>query len=128
MEALLEPTRINVTSILALLQSVPVKAIAHITGGGLSENIPRVLPAGTRARLDVCAWQLPEIFRWLEDSAGLDVHELRRTFNCGIGMILCVAEEHVAAAGDVLRLQGEEVWTVGSIEGSTAPAPHVIYV
>ena len=127
-EALLEPTRIYVTSILALLQSVPVKAIAHITGGGLSENIPRVLPAGTRARLDASAWQLPEIFRWIEDSSGLEIDELRHTFNCGIGMILCVAEEHVTAAGDVLQRQGEEVWTIGTIEGSTARAPHVIYV
>ena len=94
----------------------------------MSENIPRVLPAGTRARLDACAWQRPEIFRWIEDSAGLEDDELRRTFNCGIGMILCVAEEHVTAAGDVLRRQGEEFWTIGVIEESTAKAPHVIYV
>ena len=126
-EALLEPTRIYVPSVLALLQSVPVKAIAHITGGGLSENIPRVLPAGTRARLDASAWQWPEIFRWIENTSGLEDDEFRRTFNCGIGMTLCVAEEHVTAAGDVLRRQGEEFWTIGVIEKSTADAPHVIY-
>jgi len=127
LEALLEPTRIYVRSVLALLQSVPVKAIAHITGGGLSENIPRVLPAGTRARLDVRAWPQPEIFRWLEDNAALDDAELRRTFNCGIGMILCVAEEHVTAAGEILRRQGEECWTVGVVEESASRSPQVIY-
>jgi phosphoribosylformylglycinamidine cyclo-ligase len=127
LEALLEPTRIYVRSVLALLQSVPVKAIAHITGGGLSDNIPRVLPAGTQARLDVCAWPRPEIFRWIEDNAALDDGEFRRTFNCGIGMTLCVAEEHVTAAGDILRRQGEECWTIGVIEESASSSPQVIY-
>ncbi len=126
-EALLEPTRIYVPSVLALLQSVPVKAIAHITGGGLDENIPRVLPAGTRARLDACAWPQPEIFRWLEESAAIDDNEFRRTFNCGIGMILCVAEEHVPAAGDILRQKGEEFWTIGVIEEFASNSPQVIY-
>ncbi len=126
-EALLEPTRIYVASVLALLPSVPVKAIAHITGGGLDENVPRVLPAGTQARLDVSAWPRPEIFRWIEDSTGLDDAEFRRTFNCGIGMTLCLAEEHVTAAGDILRQQGEEFWTIGVIEESGASSPRVIY-
>ncbi|NIQ55273.1 MAG: phosphoribosylformylglycinamidine cyclo-ligase, partial [Gammaproteobacteria bacterium] len=76
-------------SILALLGSVPVKAIAHITGGGITENIPRVLPRGTAARLDAAAWPCPDVFRWLKDRAGLDDGELRRTFNCGIGMVVC---------------------------------------
>ncbi len=126
-EALLEPTRIYVTSVLALLQSVPIKAIAHITGGGLSENIPRVLPVGTRARIDARAWPRPAIFRWLQDSAALDDAEFRRTFNCGIGMTLCVAEEHVGAAGDILRRQGEQSWAIGVIEESGSNAPQVVY-
>jgi phosphoribosylformylglycinamidine cyclo-ligase len=127
LEFLLEPTRIYVRSILALLESVPVKAIAHITGGGLSENIPRVLPAGTAARLDSRAWQPQEIFRWLQDAAGLDDATFRGTFNCGIGMILCVAPEHVDDAADVLRAQGEQSWRIGVIEKSDSGSPHVIY-
>ena len=127
LECLLEPTRIYVQSILALLQSVPVKAIAHITGGGLSENIPRGLPAGTCARLDTTAWPAPAIFRWLQDNAALDDAEFRRTFNCGIGMTLCVGEQHADAATEVLRARGERSWPIGVIEGSDSSSPHVIY-
>ena len=127
LEALLEPTRIYVPSILAVLQSVPVKAIAHITGGGLSENIPRVLPAGTRARLDNSAWPRPEVLRWLQENGGVDDAEFRRTFNCGIGMILCVGEQDVGAASDILRQQGEKFWPIGVIEKSDSDSPHVIY-
>jgi phosphoribosylformylglycinamidine cyclo-ligase len=127
LESLLEPTRIYVASILALLQSVPVKAIAHITGGGLSENIPRVLPGATRARLDSCAWPQPEIFRWLQDNSNLADTEFRRTFNCGIGMTLCVAEEHVDGAVEILRKQGEQCWPIGVVEESDADSSRVIY-
>jgi len=104
-----------------------VKAIAHITGGGLSENIPRVLPAGTEARLDVSSWPCPEVFRWLRESANLDDHELRRAFNCGIGMIVCVAGEQTEAATNILREQGERCWPIGRIEKSDTGAPRVIY-
>ena len=127
LESLLEPTRIYVASILALLQSVPVKAIAHITGGGLSENIPRVLPGATRARLDSSAWPQPEIFRWLQDNSNLADTEFRRTFNCGIGMTLCVAEEHVDAAIEILRKRGEQCWPIGIVEESDADSSPVIY-
>jgi len=126
-EVLLEPTRIYTRSVLAVLASVPVKALAHITGGGLSENIPRVLPAGTRALLDTSAWRLPEIFAWLEQSAGLGDAELRRTFNCGIGMTVCVAEEHADAAAETLRDNGESCWPIGTIEASDEQAPRVVY-
>jgi phosphoribosylformylglycinamidine cyclo-ligase len=126
-EVLLEPTRIYVSSVLAVLQSVPVKAIAHITGGGLTENIPRVLPAPTRARLDVSTWRQPEIFGWLKDNAGLDDAELRRTFNCGIGMTLCVAEAHADAATDILRQRGEEVWAIGVVEAADPKSARVVY-
>jgi phosphoribosylformylglycinamidine cyclo-ligase len=126
-DALLEPTRIYVPSVLALLDSVPVNALAHITGGGLTENIPRVLPAGTAARLDVASWPYPEVFRWLQESANLDDDELRRTFNCGIGMVVCVAEEHVEAAAALLRERGEQCWLIGRIEKSDSDAPRVIY-
>jgi phosphoribosylformylglycinamidine cyclo-ligase len=126
-EVLLEPTRIYVASVLALLQSLPVKAIAHITGGGLTENIPRVLPAETRACIDASAWRQPEIFDWLESRAALDAAELRRTFNCGIGMTLCVAEEHADAAADILRQRGEESWIIGVVEPADSGAAQVIY-
>lgn len=126
-DALLEPTRIYVPSVLTLLESTPVKAIAHITGGGLTENIPRVLPAGTDARLDVASWPCPEIFRWLQESANLDDDALRRTFNCGVGMIVCVAGEHAEAAANELRRQGERCWPIGRIEKSDSDAPRVIY-
>jgi phosphoribosylformylglycinamidine cyclo-ligase len=127
LQALLEPTRIYVRSVLALLPSVPVKAIAHITGGGLSENIPRVLPAGTCARLDPCAWPQAAIFRWLQQNAAVDDREFRRTFNCGIGMTLCVAEEHVDDACKILQQQGERCWPIGVVEKTDSNAPHVIY-
>jgi phosphoribosylformylglycinamidine cyclo-ligase len=126
-EALLEPTRIYVPSVLALLESTPVKAIAHITGGGLTENIPRVLPAGTGARLDVSSWPCPKVFGWLQESARLDDDELRRTFNCGIGMIVCVGAEHADAAANLLRARGEQCWPIGRIEKSDTDAPRVIY-
>jgi phosphoribosylformylglycinamidine cyclo-ligase len=127
LDALLEPTRIYVKSILSLLQSVPVKAIAHITGGGLSENIPRVLPPGTQARLDSAAWPQPELFRWLQENAALDAAEFRRTFNCGIGMTLCLDAAHVDRASEVLGQQGEQSWPIGVIENSDSSAPRVIY-
>ena len=126
-EVLLEPTRVYVASVLALLQALPVKAIAHITGGGLSENIPRVLPAATRVRIDTGAWQQPEIFRWLKDTAALDDTELRRTFNCGIGMTLCIAEEHAVAAANILQQQGEACWPIGVVEPADPDSVQVIY-
>ena len=127
LDALLRPTRIYVASILALLQSVPVKAMAHITGGGLSENIPRVLPASTCARLDPGAWPQAEIFRWLQDNGGLEDGELRRTFNCGIGMVIAVDPGHADSAVRTLEKLGERVWRIGVIEPSDAGAAHVIY-
>ena len=127
LQALLEPTRIYVRSVLALLQSVPVNAIAHITGGGLSENIPRVLPAGMRARLDSSAWPQTPVFRWLKEHVTIDDTEFRRTFNCGIGMALCVAEAHVKAASAILQQQGEQCWPIGVIEKTDSKTPHVIY-
>ena len=93
----------------------------------MSENIPRVLPAGTRARLDTSAWPQPEIFRWLQEHANLADTEFRRTFNCGIGMTLCVGEEHVDAAVAILTGQGERCWPIGVVEGSDADSPHVVY-
>ena len=104
-EALLEPTRIYVQPVLAAIrQTGAIKALAHITGGGLTENIPRVLPDGLRADIDRTSWTMPSVFKWLQAEAGLDDSEMHRTFNCGIGMIVICAEAHadvvIATIGD----------------------------
>jgi phosphoribosylformylglycinamidine cyclo-ligase len=125
--ALLTPTRIYVKSVLALLDVVSVKAMAHITGGGLTENIPRVLPVGTRAVLETSAWPRPAIFEWLAGSAGLDQAELRRTFNCGIGLVICVDETQVDDARRCLEAHGERVWLVGGVEAGDDSGPRVVY-
>ena len=113
-ERLLEPTRIYVRSLLALIEQVPVKGLAHITGGGLTDNIPRVLPAGLGVRLDRSAWPRLGVFEWLSD-AGVADRELYRTFNCGLGMIVVVARDAEDAAIASLEASGERAWIVGSV-------------
>lgn len=113
--ALLAPTRIYVSSVRELLRAQRVHAMAHITGGGLVENLPRVLPPGTRARIDTDAWTLPPVFSWLREAGNLGNREMLRTFNCGLGMILAVAAENAAAALDTLVNSGEEPVVVGEI-------------
>ncbi|MBN1237705.1 MAG: phosphoribosylformylglycinamidine cyclo-ligase [Gammaproteobacteria bacterium] len=113
-EQLLTPTRIYVRPLLALLEQVPVKGLAHITGGGLLENIPRVLPAGLGVRLDESSWTRPAVFDWLE-SAGVERHEMHRTFNCGIGMIVVVAAGEADAAVERLRQHGEQAAVIGEV-------------
>ncbi len=124
-QALLEPTRIYVKSILTLLKTVPVHALCHITGGGLLENIPRVLPANTQATLNANAWQLPEIFQWLQHAGNIEQTEMYRTFNCGIGMVVCIPKEHAQAAIECLERQGETVFSLGQIDASNAQEPVV---
>ncbi len=113
-EHLLTPTRIYVRSVLALRTQLPVKGIAHITGGGLLENIPRVLPRGLGVELDAASWRRPAVFDWLE-SAGVTPREMHRTFNCGIGMVIVVSPEHADAALASLRTHGEEPAVIGSV-------------
>ena len=113
--ALLEPTRIYVKSCLAAIRGGGVHALAHITGGGLIENLPRVLPDGLAARLDAAAWPQPPVFEWLADSGGIARHEMHRTFNCGIGMALIVAPASAAAATAALTDGGETVYEIGRI-------------
>lgn len=127
LEQLLAPTRIYVRTLLGLLQQCPVHAMAHITGGGLTENIPRVLPSGTLAVIDLQAWPRPAIFSWLQDQGQLDEAELRRTFNCGIGMVVCVPAAGAATAVDYLRSVGEIVWPIGHIAATTGSV-EVAYV
>jgi phosphoribosylformylglycinamidine cyclo-ligase len=114
-EVLLEPTRIYVKSVQRLVSEMPVHALCHITGGGLPENLPRVLPADTGARIRLSAWQRPAVFDWLQIRGGIEAAEMLRTFNCGIGMVACVPAERVDAALDVLAACGESAQIIGEV-------------
>jgi phosphoribosylformylglycinamidine cyclo-ligase len=115
-EWLLAPTRIYVKSLLSLFNTVEVHALAHITGGGLTENLPRVMPPDTRARIDSGSWQRPAIFDWLRRLGNVDQGEMYRTFNCGIGMVACVAAPDARRALEHLEARGETAWVIGRIE------------
>ena len=112
-KALLTPTTIYVKAMLDLLNKVPVKALSHITGGGLLENIPRVLPDNCNAQIDTSSWQMPEVFKWLQSQGNVASDEMYRTFNCGVGMVICVAEADVNAALDQLNGSGHTAWIIG---------------
>ncbi|MCF6203000.1 MAG: phosphoribosylformylglycinamidine cyclo-ligase [Methylococcaceae bacterium] len=114
-KALLEPTKIYVKSLLELLKSVHVHALAHITGGGLTENIPRVLPDGLSASIDLKAWEFPEIFQWLQKQGNITQEDMLTTFNCGIGMVVCVDATDEVETIDFLTKQGEKVFSIGEI-------------
>jgi phosphoribosylformylglycinamidine cyclo-ligase len=114
-QAIMAPTRLYVKSVLAALAQHPIKALAHITGGGLLENIPRVLPEGTAAHLKKGSWPPSELFAWLQATAGIDDVEMNRTFNNGIGMVVVIAAEHAVACAETLRAQGETVYEIGAI-------------
>ena len=125
-KALLEPTRIYVKSLLALLKTVPVHALAHITGGGLTENLPRVLPEGLNAAIDLKSWEYPEIFKWLQQQGNITQNDMLTTFNCGIGMIVCVDANDETETLAVLKQQGETAFTLGEVAMSSGK-PEVIY-
>lgn len=114
-EAVMAPTRLYVKPVLAALQQHPIKALAHITGGGLLENIPRVLPDALAAHLVKGSWPQSELFAWLQRTAGIDDHEMNRTFNNGIGMVVVIGAEHAEATAATLRAQGETVYRIGTI-------------
>jgi len=125
-EALLAPTRLYVKSCLAALQIGGIRALAHITGGGLVENIPRVLPKTLAAELDAASWTLPPVFRWLAETAGLDHLEMARTFNCGIGMVAVVAAPAAERVSQCLAEAGETVFRIGSIvERGASPGSRI---
>jgi phosphoribosylformylglycinamidine cyclo-ligase len=115
-EWLLAPTRIYVKPLLSLCKRLPVHALAHITGGGLTENLPRVLPGDTRAVVATSSWQRPAIFDWLQHSGNVTDAEMFRTFNCGIGMVICVAAADAPAAIEHLATEGEDARLIGHIE------------
>ena len=114
-ETLLAPTRIYVKPLLALMQDLPVKGLAHITGGGLTENVPRILPDDLTAVLDKRAWTWPPVFRWLRETGRVAETEMHRTFNCGIGMVVVVDADDAGAAASFLAEQGETVFRLGEI-------------
>jgi phosphoribosylformylglycinamidine cyclo-ligase len=118
-EALLAPTRIYVKPLLQLMQSVEIHALAHITGGGLPENLPRVLPQGCQAVIDSDSWELPPVFTWLRQQGNLVANEMLRTFNSGVGMVICVAQEDEQRTLDLLNGSGETAWHLGSIEATS---------
>ncbi|CAN5257637.1 phosphoribosylformylglycinamidine cyclo-ligase [soil metagenome] len=114
-QALMEPTRLYVKTVLAALAAHPIKALAHITGGGLLENIPRVLPEGTAAHLTKGSWPQTELFAWLQKTAGIDDIEMNRTFNNGIGMVVVIDAASAGACAAMLREAGETVYEIGVI-------------
>ncbi len=120
--ALLTPTRLYVTQALAAVKAGGVHALAHITGGGLTENLPRVLPEGMGAEIDLAAWDLPAVFKWLAATGGMSEAELLKTFNCGIGMIVVVAADQADAVTTVLEDAGETVSRIGVVTGASGVA------
>ncbi|MGB7815302.1 MAG: phosphoribosylformylglycinamidine cyclo-ligase [Methylotenera sp.] len=126
-EVVMAPTRIYVKSILKLIEALPVKGMAHITGGGITENIPRVLPVGLTAEIKATSWDLPPLFKWLQAQGNITHSEMYKTFNCGIGMAVIVAKEHAEQAKQLLQVSGETVYEIGTIRAQNAgEAPTIV--
>ncbi|HMX23119.1 MAG TPA: AIR synthase-related protein, partial [Accumulibacter sp.] len=115
-DALLAPTRIYVKPMLAVLRELPVKGMAHITGGGLTGNVPRILPDTVRAEIAQSAWRLPELFQWLQKEGAITDSEMHRVFNCGIGLVVVVAREDTNRALRILRDAGEPAVVIGAVK------------
>jgi phosphoribosylformylglycinamidine cyclo-ligase len=122
------PTRIYVKPLLALMEQVKVKGMAHITGGGLVENIPRVLREGLTAELDHRAWPLPPLFTWLQKHGGVADSEMHRVFNCGIGMAVIVSADQADQAVGLLSAAGEQVWKIGIVRESKAGEAQTVVI
>ena len=125
-EALLVPTRIYVRPVLAALRAVRIKGLAHITGGGLVENLPRVLPSNVKAVLAKNAWPRPQLFEWLQRNGDVTETEMHRVFNCGIGMVAIVATEDASEAQHVLEREGEKVFRIGEIRPRAGGEPQTV--
>jgi phosphoribosylformylglycinamidine cyclo-ligase len=125
-EHLLAPTRIYVKSLLQLHEKIDIHALSHITGGGLLENLPRVMPENVNAVIDSTSWQRPAVFDWLQQKGNIIDEEMYRTFNNGIGMVVCVAADDAAQTIEILKSAGEEATIIGQIEASDNSAPEVI--
>ncbi|NQX87947.1 MAG: phosphoribosylformylglycinamidine cyclo-ligase [Halioglobus sp.] len=113
--SLLTPTTIYVKALLALFADVEVKALSHITGGGLLENLPRVLPDGCKAEIETSSWEWPHIFHWLQARGNVTSAEMYRTFNCGVGMVLCIAAEDLSQSLTILAAAGHDAWEIGRV-------------
>ena len=124
---LLEPTKIYVKSVLELLKDVDVHALSHITGGGFWENIPRVLPETAQAVIKGDSWEWPSIFNWLQEKGNITEHEMYRTFNCGVGMIIVVPADKVADSIEVLTAHGENAWHIGAIADMAEGEEQVVF-
>jgi len=125
-DVLLDPTRIYVKSCLSAIKAGGVKGLAHITGGGLLENIPRVLPSGLGVTIDARQWAIPELFRWIASAGGVAPTEMARTFNCGIGMAVIVASGSADSVRSVLESEGETVFQLGTVVESVEGVPEVV--
>ncbi|MGI9896578.1 phosphoribosylformylglycinamidine cyclo-ligase [Vibrio natriegens] len=119
-EHLLEPTKIYIKSALKMIEKHDIHAISHITGGGFWENIPRVLPEGTKAVIDGNSWEWPVIFQWLQEKGNVETHEMYRTFNCGVGLIVALPKDQAEAAVTLLQEEGENAWVIGEIAQAEA--------
>jgi phosphoribosylformylglycinamidine cyclo-ligase len=122
----LEPTRIYVKPVLKLLEALPVKGLAHITGGGLVGNLPRILPKNMAAKIRKAAWPRPEVFKWLQQTGAVAEDEMWRVFNCGVGMVAVVARDQAGAARALLEREGETVYEIGTIEKASGEPEAVI--
>lgn len=124
-ELLMEPTRIYVRSIMQLMESITVKGLAHITGGGITENVPRTLPDNMHASIDTRSWQQGSVFDWLQASGGIETDEMRRTFNCGVGMIAVVDSRDANSAIEILTAAGESAWNLGQVVPGSGPVEYL---
>lgn len=125
-DQLLAPTKIYVKSVLELIEKVDVHAIAHLTGGGFWENIPRVLPDNTKAVIDEKSWEWQPVFKWLQEKGNIDSYEMYRTFNCGVGMVIALPQADVEKALNLLCQAGENAWLIGQIESLNPGEKQVI--
>ncbi len=124
-DALMAPTRIYVKSLLELMKSVEIHAVSHITGGGLLENLPRVMPNNTMANIDTNSWKRPAVFDWIQANGNVEFEEMHRTLNCGIGLVIVVDETNQQQAIELLTAAGETVSVIGKIESSEQSEPSV---
>ena len=127
-DALMAPTKIYVKSLLELMKSVDIHAVSHITGGGLLENLPRVMPSNTSANIDTNSWKRPAVFDWLQENGNVEYEEMHRTLNCGIGMVVVVDAADQDKAIELLTAAGETVSVIGQIEASDSVEPSVTLV
>jgi len=125
-DALMAPTRIYVKSLLNLMKHVPVHALSHITGGGLLENIPRVLPENSCAVIDSASWKIPAVFKWLQQAGNVEETEMYRTLNCGVGMVICVDADKQERTLQLLTDAGESAWVMGHVADAEAGSEQVI--